>query len=174
MSISRRDFLKYAGIGGSTVALGALIFRVGYWWDQPAGAHYEVLSELEGRIVAGICDALFPGDAGSPPLPNALDIGIVDDFDRYLAGLPEAPTKMLRALLHVIDDGAYMSGLGFQRFHRRSREQRTDILSAWDNSDITVRRSAFRGLKFTLSVSYCDHPKVMRAMGMHFTCGGVG
>lgn len=174
MSVSRRDFLKYAGIGGSTVALGAMVYRVGYWWDQPASPHYEVLSGLEGRIVASICDALFPGDAGVPPLPNAVDIGIVSDFDRYLAGLPEQPSKMLRALLHLIDDAALMSGLGFKRFHKRERDDREEILRAWDNSDVTVRRSAFRGLKFSLSISYCNHPRVLDVMGMHYTCGGVG
>ena len=174
MSVSRRDFLKYAGIGGSTVALGAMAYRVGYWWDQPASSRFEVLSDLEGRIVAGICDALFPGDSGSPPLPNAVDIGIVGDFDAYLAGLPEAPSKMLRALLHLIDDAAFFSGLGMARFHKRERSEREEILRAWDNSTVTVRRSAFRGLKFALSISYCNHPKVLDVMGMHYTCGGVG
>jgi hypothetical protein len=39
---------------------------------------------------------------------------------------------------------------------------------------VTVRRSAFRGLKFALSISYCNHPKVLDVMGMNYTCGGVG
>ena len=172
--MNRRDFLKAAGIGGAAVALGSLAYRVGFWWDQPAGSSYGVLSELEGKITAGIADALFPGDVGNPPLPNGVEAGVVEEFDRFLGEIPDKPADMLRVVLHAIDDMAIASDLSFTRFHNRSREERTEIVRAWDHSDILVRRAAFRGVKFTLASSYCDHPDVLQAMGIQYTCGGVG
>jgi hypothetical protein len=171
--MNRRDFLKMAGLGTVAATVGATAFRLGYWWDQPAGADYRVLSEEEGAIAAAITDALFPGDRGSPPMPNGLDIGVVEGFDNYLANTEPMAADALRMILHTIDDVAVFSDFGLTRFHKRNRAERIGILEAWDSSALMVRRSGFRALKYALSNQYCNHPRVLAAAGIEYSCGGV-
>lgn len=171
--MNRRKFLKLAGIGTAAATLGSVAFRLGYWWDQAPAADYQVLSREEAAITASIADALFPGDAGSPPMPNGVDAGVVEGFDRYLAGIDQTSSDGLRLIVHAIDDMAIPVGLGMTRFHKRPRDERIEILHAWDTSGLLLRRSGFRALKFTLSSRYCSQPQVLAAAGVHFSCGGA-
>lgn len=171
--MNRRNFLKLAGLSSVAVAAGAAVFRVGFWWDQMPGERFEVLSDDEAVIVASIADAMWPGDVGAPPLPNGVDVGTVAAFDGYLSRVDDQTSQVLRLALHAIDDMAVMSDLGLTRFHKRPRAERIEILKAWDSSGVLLRRAAFRALKFVLAGHYCNHPEVLRAAGIHYTCGGV-
>jgi hypothetical protein len=131
-----------------------------------------VLSDEEAAITASIADALFPGDVGSPPMPNGIEVGVVEKFDAYLAGLDEASADGLRILLHAIDDMAVFGDLSLARFHKRPRNERIAALEVWENSGMMVRRSGFRALKYVLSNQYCNHPDVLAAAGIHYSCGG--
>jgi hypothetical protein len=171
--MNRRNFLKLAGLGTAAATVGSAAFRLGYWWNQVPGADFQVLSDEEAAITAAIADALFPGDVGAPPMPNGVDVGVVEKFDKYLANLDETSADALRLLVHAIDDMAIFVGLGMTRFHKRSRKERIEVLDAWDTSSLMVRRSGFRALKYALSNQYCNHPDVLRAAGIHYSCGGV-
>lgn len=169
--MNRRDFLKFAGLGTAAVTVGAS-FRLAYWWDQLPSVDLAVLSREEAAIAASIADALFPGDVGSPPMPNGVEVGVVEKFDAYLAGLDEPSSRGLRMLLHAVDDMAVFADLGLTRFHKRPRPERIAVLQAWETSGLMVRRSGFRALKYVLSNQYCNHPDVLAAAGIHYTCGG--
>lgn len=169
--MNRRDFLKIAGLGTAAVTAGASL-RLAHWWEQLPSADFQVLSAEEAAITAAIADALFPGDVGSPPMPNGVEVGVVEKFDTYLAGLDEAAAQGLRMLLHAIDDMAVLADFGLTRFHKRTRPGRIAVLEAWETSGLMVRRSGFRALKYVLSNQYCNHPDVLAAAGIHYTCGG--
>ncbi len=170
--MNRRNFLKLAGLGTAAVAVGSTAMRIGSWWEQGSAADLKVLSKKEATITASISDAMFPGDAGSPPMPNGVELGMVEQFDEFLANIDTGSADGLRMILHAIDDMAVFSDFGLARFHKRPRAERIAILKAWDTSGLMVRRSAFRALKYALATQYCTHPSVLKAAGIHFTCGG--
>lgn len=175
--MDRRTFLKTAGFSSAALLFGGIAFRVGgFWWDQQPAERYKVLSGHEARVVQTIADAMFPGDDQQPhPMPNGAQVGLVEYFDDYLDSVPPLTSKLLRVLVHAIDDMSVISDFGMKRFHLRPRDERIAILNAWDTSLIDVRRSAFRSIKLILGMGYCEHPDVLRAAGIQFSCaGGLG
>ena len=160
-------------MGTVALTVGSAAFRLSYWWDQAPAADLQVLSPEEAAIAAAIVDALFPGDEGSPPMPNGVEVGVVASFDRHLTGMDETSADALRLIVHAIDDMAIFAGLGLTRFHKRSRAERIAILEAWETSSLMVRRSAFRALKFILANHYCKDPGVLKAAGISYSCGGA-
>lgn len=170
--MNRRNFLKTAGFGTIALMLGGVGFRVGgLWWDQEAGDRFQVLSVDESKIVQALADTMFPGDSGS--MPNGAAVGLPLFFDEYLVSIPELTSKLLRVLLHLIDDTSVFSDFGLTRFHLRPRTERVEILKAWDTSLVGVRRGMFHSIKLILSMGYFENPAVLRAAGIHFSCGGV-
>ncbi|MFB6352258.1 MAG: twin-arginine translocation signal domain-containing protein [Bradymonadaceae bacterium] len=173
--MKRRDFLKLAGIGTVGAGLGSAAYRATGWWNQPSARGREILSADEVAITEAIVDAMFPGESMQPNgMPNGTDAGIVEHLDGYLAAIDAHSSRLMRLLLHLIDEGALVSDLTFRRFRYRSRKDRIAILKAWDNSEIVFRRKAFGGLKLILAGGYCTHETVLQVSGIHYTCGGAG
>lgn len=170
--MNRRTFLKTAGFSSAALVFGGIAFRVGsFWWDQTAAEGYKVLSAHEARVVQAIADAMFPGDDRGPyPMPNGAQTGLREYFDEYLDSIPPLTSKLLRVLIHAIDDMSVISDFGMTRFHLRPQEERIAILHAWDTSLVDVRRGAFRSIKLILGMGYCEHPEVLRASGIQFSC----
>lgn len=170
----RRSFLKLAGLGTIVSGIGSMGYRVVDWWNQPTADGAAVLSSEERSIARAVADAMFPGeeflDGG---MPNGVDAGIVEDLDEYLAAIDQRSSRLLRMLLHLIDEMAIPRGLRFQRFRARSRDERIAILKTWDNSSLMVRRKAFRSLKLIMAGGYCNHEDVLEAAGIDFRCGSV-
>lgn len=171
----RRSFLTLAGLGAVASGIGSLTYRISDWWDQPSTDHTEVLSEEECSIARAIADAMFPGeDLPAGGLPNGVEAGVVDHLDEYLATIDARSSRLLRTLLHIIDEFAIFRGLRFQPFRARSREERIEILKNWDTSPMMLRRKAFRSLKLVFAGGYCTDEQVLQAAGIDFRCGGVG
>lgn len=170
--MDRRTFLKWTGLGSLGLTIGSAGYRASTWWNQPAAPGYEVLSDSEAEIARAIADAMFPGEESNPDgMPNGVEAGVVDHLDEYLATIDAKASRLLRLLLHAIDDVAILSDMQFRRFRFRPRSERADILRVWDQSTIVFRRKAFRGLKMVLAGGYCDHPQVLGAAGIQFGCG---
>jgi hypothetical protein len=103
-----------------------------------------------------------------------MDVGLINFFDELLAtGLDEQTADLVRLVLHLIDDASVVSDLGMTRFHRRPLEERIEILRAWETSSLVVRRGAVDSVKIFMSMGYCEHPSVLDALGIEFTCGGA-
>lgn len=168
----RRAFLKWAGIGTAGAGLGTTAYRVSGWWNQPSADAYRVLSADEAAITEAMADAMFPGDPGDGGMPNGADAGVVAHLDGYLATIDQRSSRLMRMVLHLIDEAAMATDLTFRRFRHRKRHERIAILKAWDNSGIVFRRKAFRGLKLILAGGYCTNDGVLQATGIHYTCGG--
>ncbi len=171
--MDRRTFLKTAGFGSVALFLGGVTYRVGaLWWDQAPAQGFKHLSHHEATVVRALADAMFPGDSGFPPMPNGGELGLDAFFDQYLASVPELTVKLLKVLLHAIDDMTVVADFGLTRFHRRPQAERIEILQAWDTSWIGARRGMFRSLKLILGMGYCEHPEVLAAAGITYNCGG--
>ncbi len=169
--MNRRTFIKLSTASTLALAASGLAWRVGgVWWDQAKSPRLKVMSTTEAEIVNAIADAMFPGDG---EFPNGTEVGAIDFFDRYLASIDPRTSKLLRVLLHAIDDMGAVADFGMTRFRLRPRDERIAILQAWDESAFFGRRSAFRGVKLVVSTAYCEHPDVLRAAGIEFQCGGV-
>lgn len=174
--MDRRTFLKRAGFGTTALTLGALGWRIGgVWWRQPAAPKLRALSEEEALIVGAIAEALFPGDPNaSPPIPNALEVGVVHFFDELLVTtLAGQSADLVRLLLHAIDDGAVLADASMTRFHRRPHAERVEILRAWETSYLAARRGAYDSIKIFMAMGYCEHPDVLASLGITYSCGGV-
>jgi hypothetical protein len=170
--MQRREFIKVSGLSAVAVATGSMAYRVGgVWWDQESAAHLQVLSADEARVVAAMADAMFPEDGWG--MPNGAGAGVVEALDDYLSAIDEATANLLRLLIHAIDDMAIMRGFGMTRFHKRTREERIAILGSWDSSSSSIRRGAFQGLKFVMCMGYCEHPEVLRAAQIDYSCGDM-
>jgi hypothetical protein len=170
--IDRRQFLKWTGIGTGTLLLGSLVYRVGFHWRQSPGKSYEVLSPQEANILTGVVDAVFPGEAGGPnALPSGLDLGLVDYYDKYLAGAKPGTRDFGLIVLHAIDDFSRVSSLDWVPFHKRSRRERIELLNNWQESALLVRRAGFKFLKYELASEYCSHERVREVLGVEFICG---
>lgn len=174
--MDRRSFLKRAGLSAGAVALGGTLWRVGgVWWDQPAAAGYRILSAREVIISDAIAEAIFPGERGVLwPVPSASEVGATRFLDTLLVEmLDELTGNALRLLLHAIDEFAIGSGGSLRRFSSRGLEERITLLSAWDESWLSTRRGAFSALKVLYAMGYCEHPRVLEAMGISYSCQGV-
>jgi len=170
--MDRREFLKWTGLGSLGLAVGSAGYRVSTWWNQPTATGREVLSAGEVEIARALADAMFPGESvPAGGMPNGVDAGVVEHLDRYLAGIGDDPSRLMRLVLHAVDDAAIFSDLSFRRFRYRPRDERTEILRAWDHSRIVFRRKAFRGLKMVLAAGYCNHPEVLGAAEIQYGCG---
>lgn len=167
--MKRRTFLKIGSFSALALATGGLAWRVGgVWWDQDVSPDYRIISGEEADIIASIADAMFPGDG---TFPNANELGVVEFFDGYLTTIDVRSSRLLRVLLHAIDDVAALADFGMTRFRFRPRNERIEILNAWDNSFFFGRRGAFRGVKLVISTAYCEHPDVLAAAQIDFACG---
>lgn len=170
-AMNRRDFLKLSGIGTLMAGFGATLYRVKDWIGQRAADGYAVLSREEAAIAQSIADAMFPGEPYlDQGLPNGNDVGVVEHLDQYLASIDDRSSQLLRMLLHLVDDVSFLVGLGMAPFHERSRSERIEILRAWDNSSIAIRRKGFRGLKLVLAAGYCTNARVLEAADVDFQC----
>lgn len=174
--MNRRKFLKASGASATALAFGGTAWRVGgVWWDQPPASEFRVLSPAEVRISDAIADAIFPGeDFGVDPIPSGTEAGVTQFLDEMLAEvLDEVTANAVRLLLHAIDEMAIFTDWRLARFHRRPLEQRVALLRAWEESYFSVRRGAFSAIKLFMSMGYCENPRVLSAMGIHYTCGGL-
>lgn len=176
-TFNRRAFVRYGSLGIGASLVSGLAIRVGtQWWDQESNDSYRVLSSDEVKIVDAMADAMFPGEPlGSrpKPMPNGVAVGLTYALDTYLASIDQSTANLIRVLIHAIDDGGVVADLGMTKFRNRSRAERIEILDAWDRSFFASRRGAFRSLKILLSTAYCEHPSVLDAAGIKFSCGGV-
>lgn len=169
--MDRRTFLKVGGCSTLGLALGGLAYRVGgVWWDQTSAAELRVLSDDEAEIFGAIADTMFPGEDFPGGMPSATQTGIVEFFDGYLASIDEMTSKLLRLLLHAIDDGAILADFGATRFRYRPQAEREEILEAWGRSWFSARRGAYNSVMMLMAMGYTEHPDVIAAAGFDYTC----
>lgn len=152
------------------MSCGIVVHAGTSWWDQARSPRLQVLSQDEAEIFASIADTIFPGERFPGGMPAASEIGIVEFWDGYLASIDGRTSKLLRVLVHALDDGARFADLSGRRFRDRPAAQREDILRAWDRSWFSARRGAYTSLELFVAMGYTEHPVVLEACGIKFQC----
>lgn len=164
--LSRRTLLRAAGALTAVVGGGALL-TVGRWWDRSAGEGYLHLSQDEAAVVRAVAGAAWP--AGEVV---ALDGEVADldhFFDQMLHTMPELPQKLLRTLIHALDDLARLSeGHGLVAL---SRDDRTTLVMRWLEDDSHELRSAVTALVVMLGMGFTTHPDARGPLPHLYRCG---
>ena len=174
--IDRRRFIKRMAALTATMTFGVGTWRMGAWWDQPHALGYYLMSDHEVLISDAIAEALFPGERGALyTVPSAPQVGVTRFVDELLATmLDDTTANAVRVLMHAIDEAAILGGSGgMGRFHTRPLGERIALLKAWDSSSMAARRSAFSALKVFYAMGYCEHPDVLQAISIEYTCEGA-
>ncbi len=163
---TRRQVLATsAAVATATVAVSA--GHVASWWDRDAAAGFLALSPQEVAIVEGLAEAMFP-PGGDPPL-SGKEAGLAHYFDGIMAAMDSPTDKLLRLLLHALDDWAFFeAGLPYAQLPLDSR---MDKLQGWMSHESHHVRGALSGLLVFLGMGYCGHPDVKSAAGWVFPCG---
>lgn len=168
--MERRTFLKWSGVGAATVTLGSALRFGADRFDQVRSPRLQVLSQPEAEIFGAIADTIFPGESFPGGMPSATDVGIVAFYDDYLASIDGRTQKLLRLLLHTLDESSRLADLSGARFRDRPAAEREEILRAWDRSWFSARRGAYTSLELFIAMGYTEHPAVLEACGIQFHC----
>jgi hypothetical protein len=145
----------------------ALAWRVFGGYPRPAG-RFERLSRREVAFVAAAAEALFP--RGGAVEPSGLDAGIPLWCDRWLAALPSATRRLVRALFVLVEHATLVfpapgSG-GWRRFSALDAERRASALEGWRTSRFFLRRIVFTSLRAIVTQGYFADPAVLRALSL--------
>ncbi|MSP62225.1 MAG: hypothetical protein EXR72_18210 [Myxococcales bacterium] len=157
--ITRRRFLRRTLLGGALLTLGGTLLRhaSGYTLDPAIAARLRLLSQKEYLILAAICRRMLAPDEGGAASPDEIEAALV--IDGYLAGLPEAITSDVRALLHLVEHTPFLFSLRFARFTRLDAAAQDAVLEGWATSRIDLRRRGFQALKALAMLGYYDDPR---------------
>ncbi|MSP63723.1 MAG: hypothetical protein EXR72_25935 [Myxococcales bacterium] len=157
--IDRRRFLRRTLLGGALLTLGGTIARhaTGYTLDPAIAARLRVLSHKEYLILAAICRRMLAPDEGGAVSPDEIEAALV--IDGYLAGLPDAISSDVRALLHLVEHTPLLFDLRFSRFTHLDGAAQDAVLDGWATSRIDLRRRGFQALKALAMLGYYDDPR---------------
>ncbi len=166
LRITRRQVLATsAALATATVAVSA--GRVASWWDRDPAEGWLALGPHEVELVDALAEAMFP--QGGTPFLSGKDAGLARYFDGIMAVMDSPTDKLLRLLLHALDDWAFLEvGTPYARLPLEARIER---LQLWLRHDSHLVRGALNGLVIFLGMGYCGHPEVKAAAGWIFPCG---
>jgi hypothetical protein len=158
---TRRGFLKLAG---ATAAFGALAqLRVmpgaaaGLAADAARGrffddAQTEILTQLMQRMV----------ETGLPGAPQVRDTRAVATVDAVCHGLDPAVSGVLPLALLLVEWSPLLFDFRFARFTSLGADEQDASLRSWATSRLTLRRTAFLGLRNLCFLGWYSQPEVFR------------
>ena len=166
MQISRRHLLAISAGTAAVGALGATSLAV-QWWDQPATAPYNCLSEGEAAFVRAWAGIAFPRTESTPLSGDRAQLDRF--FDQVLGFAPTEATKLLKLLLNGLNAASVPShGATFVSLDRADR---LDCFESWTHSDLSLFRSATQGLVLLIGMGWSIHPNVAPVMEKMHSCG---
>ena len=166
MGVTRRQVLA-ASAAAALASAGGLAVTASRWWDRPAEAGFDFLSDDEAAVVEAWADCLFP-PGGVPPLAGA-DAGLSGYFDAMLGGLPPPKATQLKLLLHALDSLALAeTGTALTALPRAERWR---LARGWLTSSIAELRGATVAFSTLLGCGYTTHPDAAEVFGTWYGCG---
>lgn len=120
------------------------------------------LTRFERRALAAACDAVVP--AGGAVAEGALDLGIPDELERWLAGFTPQARLAVRAMLVGFDLTPLLSR-HVRPFHRLTPADRDQWIEATGHTRLRARADALSGLRTLVELAYASHPRVASAVG---------
>jgi hypothetical protein len=152
--ISRRGFLR-AGLAGTVLLGGAAVIGRqlgGYHVDDATARRLRALSPKEYLILQAVARRVLASDAADAPTADAVDAALA--ADAYVARLPAAMQREVRALLQLVEHGAGLLRGRASRFTRMSAAEQDATLRDWQTSSLTLRRRGFQGLRTLAFLGY--------------------
>lgn len=165
--LGRRPFLKAGFLGGAALTLGgvgwALKERFGPEPVRPEGLKVFTAEEL--RVLSAVADRICP--ALGEGAPGAVALGIPKLMDAQAALLPKRVQGEFKAALGMIESPALGALLGERvtAFTKLSAEAQDDVLRAFRDSSIALRRSVFVGLRGVIAALYYADERTWERMG---------
>jgi hypothetical protein len=158
----RRVLLGIGGLAATGMAgVTALTLQAGRAWDGPAGS---VLTQEELGIVAALVEVFCPA---VPGLPGGLELDVPSKVDALLAANALGVGQEVKQVLALLESplvGLVLDGRATP-FSSSSAEVRQATLLSWQQSDLALRRTAFKALRALCLGSYWSDPRVWRHCG---------
>ncbi len=155
--VSRRKFVLGGMLGAGALALGGIAYRMAALPDGKPAVAGGVLTRQEMAAAVAISLALFP--AGNPIGIDGEQADVAGYFDRYLARLPSAEQKILRALIWLYDQGSVMAG-SIRPIRSMAPAEAQAYVQGWETSRFQWRRDLAMSLRTVFGFGYFAHPKV--------------
>ncbi len=152
--LTRRVFLR-AGIAGGVLLGGAAIVGrslSGYRVDDAVARRLVALSPKEYLVMQAVARRVLAADAEDAPSADAVDVA--GAVDTYVAKLPAAVQRDVRALLQLVEHGSSLFRGHVARFTHLSPAEQDATLADWQRSSLTVRRRGFQALRTLAFLGY--------------------
>jgi hypothetical protein len=169
--VNRRKFLSRGFLGAGALALGGIAYRVAALPDGAPATAGGVLTRTELSIVSALSLALFP--PGNPFDLDGVQADVPGYLDRYMARLPAAEQKILKALIWVYDQGTVLDG-NVRPIRSMSNEDAQAYVKGWETSRFGWRRDLAMSLRTVLGFGYFAHPKVKAILFYEEPCHSGG
>lgn len=164
--VPRRTFLKAGVAGGSALVLGGagLALWPGASVPLPAGG-LRVLSPSEYATVSAIVARICP--ASGEGAPGATALSMAHAIDGELAALDPSLVADIKSLLKVFESGLVgaLFGERIRPFTRLSPRDQDEVLEAWRDSSVAIRRTGFRLLKSLTAALYYGRSETWARIG---------
>ena len=95
---------------------------------------------------------ILAADGSDAPAPDSVDVA--GAVDVYVAKLPAAVQRDVRALLQLVEHGSSLFRGGATRFTHLDGEAQDAVLRDWERSSLTVRRRGFQALRSLAFLGY--------------------
>ncbi|HEX9100724.1 MAG TPA: hypothetical protein VF997_00905, partial [Polyangia bacterium] len=114
--LTRRGFLRAGLVGGVLLGGAAVVGRSlsGYRLDAATAARLRALSPKEYLVMQAVARRVLAPDAADAPSPDSVDVA--GAVDAYVAKLPAAVQRDVRALLQLVEHGSSLFRGGATRF----------------------------------------------------------
>ena len=166
MALTRRQLLA-ATAATTAVSTGALGAHIWTWYNRAPGEGLYALAPEEHTFIQRLAEAWMP--PGGEPAISGAEAQLGDYFDGVIAAMAPEQGRLLRMLLHVLDEETLPTHLA--RFSSLPLPTRTEVLAGWLSSPWFLQRQAVSAVMALLSFGYTEHPAVAAHLQPHFRCG---
>ena len=125
-----------------------------------------VFDEQEYDVLEKACAAMFPGP---PEWPfKASEVGTAEFVDTYVGGLYEDNQFLFRVLMRTLNVSSVLThGAAFRWLTENARRE---VLSAWRESDLRVRRAGYQSMSLMIKMGYYEDDRVRASAGFVAGC----
>ena len=152
--LTRRGFLRAGLVGGVLLGGAAIVGRSlsGYHLDAATAGRLRARSPTEYLVLQAVARRVLAPDAPDAPSPDSVDVA--GAVDVYVAKLPAAVQRDVRALLQLVEHGSSLFRGQVARFTHLAPEAQDAVLADWQRSSLTVRRRGFQALRTLAFLGY--------------------
>ncbi|HXU73242.1 MAG TPA: gluconate 2-dehydrogenase subunit 3 family protein [Polyangia bacterium] len=152
--LSRRGFLRAGIVGGVLLGGAAIVGRSlsGYHLDAVTASRLRALSPKEYLVMQAVARRVLAADADDAPSADAVDVA--GAVDTYVAKLPPAVQREVRALLQLVEHGSSLFRGRATRFTHLTPAEQDATLADWQHSSLVVRQRGFQALRTLAFLGY--------------------